>query len=80
MSVINAGILNQYNLMNQNNKNEKPSEENDKNQNVPFFYPMFGMPMPMMGMNMNQNNKMPMMDMKNMFGFPMMNMMNDNQK
>lgn len=85
MSMINMGILNQYNLMNQNNKNEKPSEENNKSQNVPIFPTMFGMPMPMMGMymNMNQNNKMPMMDMNNMFGFPMMNMMNmmnDNKK
>jgi hypothetical protein len=41
---------------------------------------MFGMPMLMMGINMNQNNKIPMMDKKNMFGFCMMNMMNDNQK
>ena len=30
ISMINAGILKQYNLMNQNNKNEKPSEENSK--------------------------------------------------
>ena len=82
ISMINMGIFPQYNLMNQNNKNEKPSEENNKSQNVPVFSPMFGMPMPMMGMymNMNQNNKMPMMDMNNMFGFPMMNMMNDNKK
>ena len=59
-----------------------PSEENNKNKNIPFFSTMFGNPMPMMGMNMNmnQNNKMPMMNMNNMFGFPMMNMMNDNKK
>jgi len=81
MGMISMGFF-QYNLMNQNNKNEKPSEENNKSQNVPVFSNMFGMPMPMMGMymNMNQNNKMPMMDMNNMFGFPMMNMMNDNKK
>ena len=30
MSMINSGILNQNNLMNQNNKNEKPPEENSK--------------------------------------------------
>lgn len=37
IGMMNMAILNQYNLMNQNNKNEKPSEEIIKIKMFPFF-------------------------------------------
>lgn len=88
MSMINMAIINQYNqyAMNQNNKDNKdnnPQQNNNGNQNIPFMFPIFGMPIMGMGMNSNNrqnNNGMPMMN--NLFGFPMMNMdmMNQNKK